>query len=877
MKKYILSLISFLFILSSCSFDIGKKNEGSISFSREQIRTIINNARNQFEDFSSDEDGYLKLEVKGDFSVSKKLFFSEVAENDIETYNSFLTIGNIPVGSRVTVSLSLATKGDYVLFSGKSSEIIVQQGDNSVEIILKRAETRYPIEYTDGYILIIGQDNSAIVEIEASVTTYEKLEEVLSNEVLLNKLIDKELVTLDLSQTSISEISCSTRNEIIQGVSAPVKYSIFSPFDIVNLPTSLSVIGEYTFIDCINLISLSFTDSINKEWESTSTPPTIIDVSNALENASFFKNSENYTQTYIKKDISEYYDLETENNRLTLTIFDSVSTFEKLQQIIESSEVSLELKKNTYLTLILDMSESTISRIDSLIDENEQKYSLFTDFSKIILPNNVPSLVIGEYSFVNCLKLTDFISTKIASVGQYAFKNCRNLKKMIIPMCTNYPNAFEDLSGVTSIEFINISASYPNLISTFTLQNNIAIIKYENIDTNFYEIMYNQQSSINNFYSYFKHSYSKCILDLSSNTQITKISRKNQNQYSSIFADKYDEIILPDSVNEFEGSSFRGLTKLKSITIPVNVEKMGTYAFSGCTSLTNVIFVDTQYKWNIATSTPVKFIPSDSDFLENSLALTDEEKSKVEWTKTTEVVTPDWQTMQDVTSYNVGDLVLSNGKVFVYSNERTSYTFENGVVPVAVIFKAGNKNESLGLGLTQQENIQWVNSSFTEGNTTEYDYTICSYEGRTIDDSSYYGNDSRVYESNTDGSENWQKIYDNFPNVYPQLTNYPVFNFANGYGNTELLSSTDYKDGWYIPSTFELYTVYKNIDIVNTVLSMIETYGSVLKTGTGDSNYWTSSQYFNGTNYVDVLDFSSGLIDGLGKTSRCNVCVIRRF
>ena len=63
------------------------------------------------------------------------------------------------------------------------------------------------------------------------------------------------------------------------------------------------------------------------------------------------------------------------------------------------------------------------------------------------------------------------------------------------------------------------------------------------------------------------------------------------------------EIVLPDSINgstaidTIESGAFQSLEKLNSITIPSTVQAIESYAFSGCSSLTSIIFNGTKSQW----------------------------------------------------------------------------------------------------------------------------------------------------------------------------------------------------------------------------------------------------------------------------------------
>lgn len=63
---------------------------------------------------------------------------------------------------------------------------------------------------------------------------------------------------------------------------------------------------------------------------------------------------------------------------------------------------------------------------------------------------------------------------------------------------------------------------------------------------------------------------------------------------------------------------------------------------------------------------------------------------------------------------------------------------------------------------------------------------------------------------------------------------YPVFAFALDYGEVCVLSS-----GWYIPTSWEIYKIYKNLETLQSSLSLC---GGTALVETANSYYYTSSQ-----------------------------------
>ena len=82
------------------------------------------------------------------------------------------------------------------------------------------------------------------------------------------------------------------------------------------------------------------------------------------------------------------------------------------------------------------------------------------------------------------------------------------------------------------------------------------------------------------------------------NSQLTTIG-----YYAFRDCDSLTSITIPDSVTSIGASAFDNCTSLRSITIPASVISIGESAFSGCSSLTDVYYLGTLEQWCCITFT----------------------------------------------------------------------------------------------------------------------------------------------------------------------------------------------------------------------------------------------------------------------------------
>lgn len=149
--------------------------------------------------------------------------------------------------------------------------------------------------------------------------------------------------------------------------------------------------------------------------------------------------------------------------------------------------------------------------------------------------------------------------------------------------------------------------------------------------------------------------------------------------------------------------------------------------------------------------------------------------------------------------------------------------------PIGIVFELdGDGNAKKIVSLKQSENtLQWARftseSDFAEG----YNY---SFDTNT-----------------TDGSGNWQKIYNKVRDANTP-GNYPAFEYCNGL--------TDGGKTWYLPVINELKAVYNNKAAINTAIRKLPN-GTATELPS-DYWFWSSSQYDSSDYKAWVFSFRDG-------------------
>ena len=214
----------------------------------------------------------------------------------------------------------------------------------------------------------------------------------------------------------------------------------------------------------------------------------------------------------------------------------------------------------TNLTSIGDEAFADCSFLPSITIPNNVTsigYGAFSDCSSltsITIPNSVTS--IGDYAFCGCSSLTSVtIPNSVTSIGGYAFYWCSSLTSVTIPnSVTSIGNsAFNNCSSLTSITIPNSVTSFGE--SAFAGCSGLTSIVVEDGNT-----IYDSRENCN------------AIIETASNTLIAGCQNTN----------------IPNSVTRIGSSAFSGCSSLTSITIPNSVTSIGNRAFSGCSSLTSI-------------------------------------------------------------------------------------------------------------------------------------------------------------------------------------------------------------------------------------------------------------------------------------------------
>ena len=256
-------------------------------------------------------------------------------------------------------------------------------------------------------------------------------------------------------------------------------------------------------------------------------------------------------------------------------------------------------------SLFFDCKKLTeISIPENVVSIGSSAFCSCIELTSINIPNKVTNIESG--TFFCCRKLFDIhLSNSLTKIGSQAFQYCEGLANISIPQTVTQIEdcAFKDC---VNLESISIPASVETIgYSAFENCTKLATVTFADSSLCIGNSAFRNCSSLTSVYipdnvTFVPSSKSNLIsgspfLGCENITEITIPKCVMDAGVRYIFYSsktKITDVVLLNSVNAIEESSFEGFTALANISIPNTVETIGNYAFKNCQNLSTITIPD---------------------------------------------------------------------------------------------------------------------------------------------------------------------------------------------------------------------------------------------------------------------------------------------
>ena len=411
-------------------------------------------------------------------------------------------------------------------------------------------------------------------------------------------------VTIPDSVTSIGDsafYNCSSlesvsigENSLLESIDNYVFYNC-SSLATVAIPDSVTSIGGYAFYNCNSLESVTFGENSMLESIGCSTfedcsSLTSITIPDSVISIGDFGLRYSYTFSGCSSLESVTFGENSLLESIGERVFYNCSSLERI------TIPAGVLRIGSYTFNGCSLLESVTFGKNSLLESiGSYAFDDCTSLTSIIIPDSVTS--IGSYAFYNCSSLTSItIPASVTSIGSYAFDDCSSLEAVYITDIAAWCNISFSSSTSNPLYYANNLYLNGELVTEMEIQDSVTSIgSYAFYNCSLLNsVTFGENSKLESIGS---SAFSGCssleavyITDMAAWCGISFSGLYSNPLYYAnnlyLNGELVTELEIQGSVTSIGSYVFSGSSSLTSITIPDSVTRIGDMAFYNCSSLT---------------------------------------------------------------------------------------------------------------------------------------------------------------------------------------------------------------------------------------------------------------------------------------------------